>query len=59
MKNGQRDRMVLKFREDRIHELEGKLAKIKEEKASGSTTNDSDEKSEEIKSLKVQLANAR
>lgn len=51
--------MVLKFREDRIHELEGKLAKIKEEKASGSTTNDSDEKSEEIKSLKVQLANAR
>ena len=43
MKNGQRDRMVLKFREDRIHELENKLAKLKEEKTSGSTNNTFDE----------------
>lgn len=59
MKNGQRDRMVLKFREDRISELENKLAKMKEAQNSGTTSTECSGDCEECKSLKVQLANAK
>lgn len=51
--------MVLKFREERIQELENKLAKIKEERAAGSTNSDCSGNCEECKSLRVQLANAK
>lgn len=51
--------MVLKFREERISELENKLAKMKDTQDSGAKPTECKGDCEECKSLKVQLANAK
>ena len=44
--------MVLKFREERIQELESKLQKMKEERAAGTTSSECSGNCEECKSLR-------
>ena len=51
--------MVLKFREERINELESKLAKMKDAQESGAAPTECAGGCEECASLKVQLASAK